>query len=216
CGRGVSIESEAGPATTYELEVRNTSMFPVTVSYDDGTGRRLLGNAVVLLLDADTGLPLALLDGTWLTALRTGAASGLATHLLAREDASVVALFGAGVQARTQLEAVRAVRDIREVRIVSRTAGSAQRLASELDGVAVHVLDDAAAAVRGADIVITATNSTTPVFPGSALEPGAHVNAVGAYTPEMRELDDDAMRRAVVVVDSREAALAEPGDLVVP
>lgn len=188
------------------------------VSVNEGNAARGLPvvNAVVLVLDPDTGLPLALMDGTWLTALRTGAASGLATRLLAREDATVVALFGAGVQARTQLEAVRAVRPIREVRIVSRTAAAARRLAAELDGVTPRVMDDAAAAVRGAHVVITATTSTAPVFPGAALEPGTHVNAIGAYTPEMRELDDDAVRSAVLVVDSREAALSEPGDIVIP
>lgn len=188
------------------------------VSVNEGNAARGLPvvNAVVLVLDPDTGLPLALMDGTWLTALRTGAASGLATRLLAREDATIVALFGAGVQARTQLEAVRAVRPIREVRIVSRTAAAARRLAAELDGVTPRVMDDAAEAVRGAHIVITATTSTAPVFPGAALEPGTHVNAIGAYTPEMRELDDDAVRSAVLIVDSREAALSEPGDIVIP
>src|SRR5215207_7555361 len=115
---------------------------------------------LVMVLDASTGEPLALLEGGRLTALRTGATSGLATKLMARADARVVALFGAGVQARTQLAAVRAVREIREVRIMSRSEESAKRLAAELSGVVTRVYEDSRAIVRGADIVITATTST--------------------------------------------------------
>jgi ornithine cyclodeaminase len=176
--------------------------------------------AAVLLLDSSTGLPRALLDGTTLTALRTGAASGLATRLLARPDASVLAVFGAGVQARTQIEAVRAVRDIREIRIVSRTRRSAELLADELrserDAPAVVVGEDPARAVAGADVLVAATSSPTPVFPGDRVEPGAHVNGVGSYTPEMQEVDEGVVARARVVVDTRDGALAEAGDLIIP
>ena len=172
--------------------------------------------AVVIVLDSQTGQPLALMDGTYLTALRTGAASGLATERLARPDASVVAVFGAGAQARTQLEAVRTVRPIREVRIVSRTRASAERFAGELEGIHVRVMDDRSAAVRGAHIIIAATTSPTPVFDGRDVEPGAHVNGIGSYTPEMQEVDATLVQRARVVVDSREAALAEAGDLIIP
>jgi len=172
--------------------------------------------AVVIVLDGQTGQPLALMDGTYLTALRTGAASGLATELLARRDAQVVAVFGAGVQARTQLEAVRAVRPIREVRIVSRTRASAERFAAELEGVTVRAMDDRRAAVQGADVIIAATTSATPVFDGGDVAPGTHVNGIGSYTPEMQEVDATLVQRAKVVVDSREAALAEAGDLIIP
>jgi ornithine cyclodeaminase/alanine dehydrogenase-like protein (mu-crystallin family) len=171
---------------------------------------------LVVVLDAATGAPLALVEGGHLTAMRTGATSGLATRLMARADARTVALFGAGVQARTQLAGVRAVRDIREVRIVSRRAESATRLAGELTGVDTRVFHDAAQAVRGADIVITATTCPTPLFPGDALEPGTHVNAIGAYLATMREVDSAAIQRARVVVDTREGALAEAGDLIIP
>jgi ornithine cyclodeaminase len=173
-------------------------------------------NAVVIALDGGTGQPLALMDGTYLTALRTGAASGLATELLARPNASIVAVFGAGAQARTQLEAVRTVRPIREVRIVSRTRSSAERFAAEIEGVAVRVMDDRSAAVQGAHIVIAATTSSTPVFDGRDVAPGTHVNGIGSYTPEMQEVDATLVQRAKVVVDSREAALAEAGDLIIP
>lgn len=177
-------------------------------------------SAVVLLLDASTGLPRALLDGTALTALRTGAASGLATRLLARPDASVLAVFGAGAQARTQIEAVRAVRPIREIRLASRTWRSAERLAAELSAEPgapeVRVLDDPALAVEGAHVVVAATNSSVPVFPGLAVSAGAHVNGIGSYTPEMQEVDEALVARATVFVDERGAALAEAGDLLVP
>ncbi len=181
-------------------------------------GNRALGlpsiHAAVLLVDPATGAPTALMDGASLTALRTGAAGGLAAELLAREDARVVALFGAGVQARSQLEAVRCVRAIDEVRIVSRTRASARALAAEVRGCRAYAVDDAAEALSGADIVITATSSATPVFPGGRVAPGTHVTGVGSYTPRMQEVDADLVSRAVVVVDQREAALREAGDLI--
>ena len=213
----LGVETEAGlvlamPGSLPEqsaLAIKVVSVFP-------GNSRLGLPSVfgLVLVLDASSGAPLALIEGSHLTALRTGAASGLATKLMAREDARTVALFGAGVQARTQLAAVRAVRDIREVRIVSRTPQSAERLAGELTGLETRVLADSGAAVRGADIVITATTSATSVVFGRDVEPGTHVNAIGAYTPTMREVDADVVRRARVVVDTRQGALAEAGDLI--
>ena len=173
-------------------------------------------HAVVIVLDTLTGCPIALMDGTWLTALRTGAVGGLAADLLARKDAATVALFGAGVQARTQLEAVRCVRDITEVRVVSRTTKSAQDLAGELSGVDAISLDDPDEAVAGADIIITATNSSTPVFNGALVGPGTHVTGVGSFTTEMREVDATLVERARVIVDHKEAALEEAGDIVGP
>lgn len=193
-------------------------------------------SALVVLLDPETGRPRALLDGEWLTALRTGAGSGLATDLLARPDASVLAVVGAGVQARTQIQAVRAVRPIREIRVVSRGGGSARRLVQELldevdrerdaggapraEGggrpLAVRALDDVREAVAGAHVLVTATDAEEPVLPADAVHAGVHLNAVGAYRPDMRELPGALVTRARVVVDQREAALAEAGDLVIP
>lgn len=173
-------------------------------------------HAVVLVLDPVTGCPLALMDGTWLTALRTGAIGGLAADLLARECAEVVALFGAGVQARTQLAAVRCVRDIREVRIVSPSGSSADELAAELEGVEARRVDDSAEAIAGADIVIAATNSSTPVFEGARIEAGTHVTGVGSFTTDMREVDTDLILRARVIVDQRDAIMEEAGDIVGP
>jgi ornithine cyclodeaminase len=187
----------------------------------DNAGRGIpVIHGAVLALEAETGRLRALMDGTWLTALRTGAVGGLAADLLARRDASVVALFGAGVQARAQLEAVRCVRPITEVRIVSRSGASAAALVEELgrhgDGVEAHVVSEPAAAISGADIVIAATSSATPVFPGALVEPGTHVTGVGSFTPEMREVDTDLVMRARVIVDQREAILEEGGDIVGP
>ena len=169
---------------------------------------------VVLVLDSATGAPVALMDGTYVTALRTGAASGLATDLLAVPDASVLTVFGAGPQARAQVEGVRAVRPIREIRLVSRSTTSAEVMAEELHGVDARVMDDPERAVRGAEVIVTATDSHTPVFPGRAADPGVHVNAVGAFTPMMREVDGDFVARAKVVVDARAAVMSEAGDLV--
>jgi ornithine cyclodeaminase len=188
------------------------------VSVNPGNVARSLPaiHATVLVLDEETGRLLALMDGTWLTALRTGAVGGLAADLLAREDARTVALFGAGVQARTQLEAVRCVRTIEEVRIVSATGVSAEALAGELEGVSARRVDDPNEALDGAHIVIAATSSATPVFDGARVEPGTHVTAVGSFTPDMREVDTELVTCARVVVDQREAALAEGGDIAGP
>lgn len=196
------------------------------VSVFEGNRERGLPSilGIVLLLDGRTGAPLAVLDGTELTALRTGAATGLAAELLAAEGASVLAVFGAGAQARTQVEAVRAVRPVREVRIVSRTRASAERFAAELGAAGpgdlpaldARAVEDRREALGGAGLVVAATSSATPVFDGEQVEPGAHVSSIGAHTPEMREVDAATVRRARVVVDSRDGALAEAGDLIAP
>jgi ornithine cyclodeaminase/alanine dehydrogenase-like protein (mu-crystallin family) len=146
----------------------------------------------VLAVDAATGRPVALLEGGTLTAIRTGAASGAATDLLARPDARVAAIIGSGVQARTQLEAVCTVRKIDEVRVYQCRSAEAERLPARWREGAYSGRcprrRDAAAAVAGADIICTATTSKTPVFPDSALSPGCHINAVGAYRPDMQEI----------------------------
>lgn len=174
--------------------------------------------ASVLLGDAATGVPLALLDGASLTALRTGAAGGVAARALARPESAVVALFGAGAQARTQLAAIASVlTGLREVRVVARDERHAARFADEAErgtlGGVRYRATTAADAVRGADVVITATSSATPVFSGGALGAGVHITAVGSFKPTMRELDDEALRGARIVVDQREPALAEAGEL---
>lgn len=178
-------------------------------------------HAAVLAIDPDTGRPLALLEGGALTAIRTGAGAGAATDLLARPDATSVAIIGSGVQARTQLEAVCTVRRIERVWVFSPTRAHAEAFAAEMAGQgpvpdAVEAVDAVETAVAEADIVCAATTSSTPVFPGAALKPGAHVNGVGSYLPTMQEIDLTTIKRSLVVVDSREAVLAEAGDLIVP
>jgi ornithine cyclodeaminase/alanine dehydrogenase-like protein (mu-crystallin family) len=176
--------------------------------------------AVVIWLDGETGKPVAVLDGTTLTAMRTGAASGVATRLLAREDAAVLAMLGTGGQAAWQVRAVMAARPISEVRAFSRDAAARERFAAEIgaelgDGVRVVAAGSAQEAVSEADVVCCATTSSQPVFDASWLRPGAHVNGVGAFRLGMVELPPELFARAAVVaVDSRDAALAEGGDLV--
>lgn len=178
-------------------------------------------HGLVLYFDPDTGEPRAVMEGGSLTALCTGAASGVATDLLAKRGAGELALFGAGVQARTQLGAVCAVRPIRRVWVAARSSESAQRFAQEMAGRnglprAIRAAASPEAAVQSADVVCTATRSSTPVYPGLALAPGVHVNGVGSFTPQMQENDLDVIRRASkIVVDQRAAAWHEAGDLIV-
>ena len=165
--------------------------------------------AMVLLFRPETGEPLAVMDGRLITEMRTAAVSVAATRHLAAPDAHVLALLGSGVQAAAHLEALRRVRPIDEVRVWSRTAAHATRFAEKHHAAAMAAED----AVRGADIVVTATNAVKPILAGAWLKSGAHVNAVGSPRPDWRELDDQAMRN-VLVVDSREAVLQESGDVI--
>jgi ornithine cyclodeaminase/alanine dehydrogenase-like protein (mu-crystallin family) len=173
-------------------------------------------HAVYVLFDAATQAPRAILDGAALTALRTGAVSGLATRHLAVAGASRLVVFGAGVQARSHVEAMRAVRPVERVAVVSRSAPATEALVEELRAAGVDASVGRPDDVAWADLVCTCTTSPTPVFEGGLLAPGAHVNAVGAFTPDTRELDDDAVRRARVAVETREVAMAEAGDLLIP
>ena len=166
--------------------------------------------ALIILNDRKTGAPLAILDGRLITEMRTAAVSALATSLLAPANAKVLAILGSGVQARSHVEALRLVRRFEEIRVWSPTKEHAARFAQEIGGVALSAAEEA---VRGADVVVTATNSTTPILQGAWLKPGCHVNAVGACRPDWRELDDEAMRN-IIFVDSREAALKESGDII--
>ena len=215
----LALETEHGVSLFMPAHLRESGNAGAkVVSVNPGNAARGLPaiHAVVLVLDVLTGRPTALMDGTWLTALRTGAVGGLAADLLARSDAKTVALFGAGVQARTQLEAVRCVREITEVRVVSRSGASADRLAGEVVGVRAVCVDDANEAIEGADIIIAATSSSAPVFDGARVEPGTHVTGVGSYTLDMREVDTALVQRARIIVDQREAVMEEAGDIVGP
>ena len=174
--------------------------------------------ATVLVLDPETGMPLAFMDGDSLTALRTGAAGGLAADLLSRQNARRAVLFGAGVQARTQLLAAMAVRSLEAVTIIDPVPAAAERLAAEVatrEGApAVKLGGDPSTAVAAADIIMAATTTTTPLFDGNLLKPGTHITGVGSFTPDMQEIDAVTVQRARVVVDSREACQAEAGDII--
>ncbi|MBI4279258.1 MAG: hypothetical protein HY660_12460 [Armatimonadetes bacterium] len=178
--------------------------------------------AAVLLQDAASGRPLGLLEGAALTALRTGAIGGLAADLLARRDAKVIALFGAGVQGRSQLEAACTVRPPDEVRVMDLKPGRATVFVQEivgapfLRGARLRPVDRSEEAADGADLIITSTTSPRPVFDGARVKAGAHVTAIGAFTPEAREVDSTLVQRARVFVDGRQACLAEAGDLLIP
>jgi ornithine cyclodeaminase/alanine dehydrogenase-like protein (mu-crystallin family) len=172
--------------------------------------------AVYVLFDVITQRAEAVLDGTELTAIRTAAVSGLATRFLANPDASRLVLFGAGVQADAHLDAMCTVRPIEEVVIVSRSVDRAEVLAERARSRGLRARVGTPADVAHADIVCTCTTSTTPVVEGRDVAAGTHVNAVGAYLPDTRELDTETVRRARVVVETRAVALAEAGDLLVP
>lgn len=174
---------------------------------------------IVCLLDGETGSPLAVLNGTFLTALRTGAASGAATDMLARPDAETTAIIGAGVQGRMQLEAMCAVRPIRKVWVYDIAKDVAVQFAKEMEAVLaveIVVAESSREALQCADIVCTATVSSTPVFADAEIAPGMHINAIGSYKPEVQEIPEKTVLRSLLIVDHRESALQEAGDLLIP
>lgn len=165
--------------------------------------------ATIFLVDPETGTPLAIMDGRLITEMRTAAVSAAATKLLAAPDSKILAILGSGVQARSHVEALRLVRQFEQIHVWSPTKKHADELAKEIGATAMSAEE----AVRGADVVVTVTNSKTPVLKGSWLKAGCHVNAIGACRPDWRELDDEAMAN-VVFVDSREGAIKESGDVI--
>lgn len=192
------------PASGESMGIKMVTYYPGNAGTDLPTHM-----AVIALFDPKTGEPLALMDGRYITEMRTAAVSAVATDALAAPEAKVLALLGAGVQGRAHLEALRHVRQFEEIRIWNRTPARAERFAEE-HGVKATGLEEAA---RDADVVVTATSSHEPILKGEWLKPGAHVNAVGASRPNWRELDDVAMRN-VVMVDSYEGARNESGDVI--
>jgi len=189
----------------------------VSVCPDNPTHDLPTIHAAVLVTDAQTGALLALMEGGVLTALRTGAASGLATDLLAIPEASTLAVIGAGVQARTQIAGVCAVRPITKIRVFS--LSGAQQLVEELRGhydAEISVAADVRAALHDAHVIVAATNSARPVVHLDDLSPGVHINGIGSFTPHMQEIAADIVTAAKVVVDHRESIWAEAGDLIIP
>lgn len=180
-------------------------------------------NAFILLIHPETGLPLAGLEGNYLTALRTGAASGVATDYLARKNSSTVAIIGAGFQARTQLEAVCSVREIKSVNIYDineqQSVNYLELMKNELSNLSLKwtVSPSSEKAIENADIICVTTTSKTPVFPGEKIRLGTHINAVGSFTPQTQEIDIQTLLKAdKIYVDSIEATLKEAGDFIIP
>ena len=215
----VSIEPESavnllmgGYVPGERLATKIVSVFPGNAGLD-----KPVIQGLVVVQDETSGEPIAILDGTFLTSWRTGAAAGIATDLLARSDARSAALIGCGAQAPAQLLALDAVREFEIVRLYNRSPDRAlelaERMSTEVNAelVVVESVDDA---VRSADVVTCVTSATEPVLLGAALAAGCHINAMGSFTLAMRELDEAAVGRCRVFVDKLEAALAEAGELV--
>ena len=196
------------------LGMKAVSVFP-------GNARRGIDThqGAVLLFEADTGRLSALMDGATITAIRTAAVSGVATDLLARKDATELAILGAGVQARTHLEAIAAVRPLRHVRVWSRNQEHAASLVKETAGRfggSIDMVPGAESAVRGADVVATVTASPEPILQRGWLKEGVHINAVGSSIPTTREIDTATMAAVRLFVDRRESAVNEAGDILIP
>lgn len=174
---------------------------------------------VYLLYGAESGEFLALMDATYMTGIRTAATSAIATRYLARQDARVLGVFGAGVQARFHVDAMRSVLDIEEIVVYNRTPGHGALFVEEISmrhPVPIRLASTPEICAAAAEVIVTCTRASTPLFDGRAIHPGTHINAVGAFTPDMRELDDETIRRAVIVVDTYAGALAEAGDILIP
>lgn len=196
------------------LAVKMVTLFPGNRDHNLHTHQGLL-----VLFSAETGEPLAVLDAAAVTAVRTAAVSGLATRLLAREDAGDLAIIGSGVQARTHLEAMAAVRTLRRVRAWSPSRERLRAFVAEsaaATGLAVEAATSARNAVADADLICVATSARTPVLRGEWVADGAHVNAIGASTRQARELDTALVARSLFYVDRRESAAAEAGDYLIP
>lgn len=198
------------------LAIKVVSLFPT----NPARGLAYI-QAAVLVLDPETGRAIAMLEGSSLTAIRTGAAGGAAIDLLARKESKTVAIFGAGVQARTQLEAACTARPIKTVFLFAKNTENAQAFADEMKGKGsitqdIRVAQSPREAIEHADIICTATTSSTPVFQDVDLKPGTHISAVGSYTPDMQEVPAETLRRAKIFVDSRSASLEEAGDIIQP
>ncbi|MGB7337292.1 MAG: hypothetical protein WBC91_00255 [Phototrophicaceae bacterium] len=212
---GVALVMPAHLQNTGDMGVKIVSVFPKNPALN-----LPIIHALVLVLDSATGQALAMMDGGSLTAIRTGAGAGAATDILANPDASSVAIIGSGVQARTQLEAVCAVRDITSVKVYSRSHANAQAFVDAMVGVGripqkIDIATDANAAIRDADIICAATTSSTPVFDGDVIKAGAHINGVGSYMPTMQEVDEVTLQRARIYYDSHEAILEEAGEVII-
>jgi len=173
--------------------------------------------ATISLYSTETGKLMALMDGTFITAIRTACASAMATRALANAETPLLGILGAGVQARAHIRALCKVRELRKIRVYSPSGKSALKLKEELEpevGAMIEPVDSAEEAVREADLLVTATTTKEPILQAGWLNPGTHINAIGSHRPDLREIDAQTMKRAKVFVDSREAIMAECGDIL--
>ncbi|MBG9773633.1 ornithine cyclodeaminase family protein [Brevibacillus laterosporus] len=217
-GNGTALFMPALVPAMESLGMKYVSVFP-----DNKTKGKSTITGLMILSDVKTGEPLMLLDASYLTIVRTGAASGLATQYLARQDASILGVIGTGAQSQGLISAMLAVRPLKEIRLYNRTQQKAEQCKAELQqspqgrDLLIQVVPEANQAVVGADIVITATNAMKPVFSADAISAGIHINAVGSFQPNMQEIPTEVVTKASkVIVEAREAALEETGDLLLP
>ncbi len=215
------IESEKGITLFMPSYLKQSKALGIKLVsvYGENINQNLpIVNGMVITINPETGIPSAIIEGSSLTALRTGALGGLAAKWLSRENSKIVTLFGAGVQGLSQLEALFEVRSIELVNIMDSSKESAERLASivkELKGKPKVQTDiPINKAIESSDIIITATNSSKPVFDGNYIRPGTHITGIGSFTPEMEELDSKTIEIAKIIVDSKEACMAEAGEII--
>ncbi len=216
-GQCLFMNGYAAPAKA--LGVKIVSVYPENIN------KNLTSvPATMVLVDAETGVVNSLIDGTYLTRLRTGAISGLATDILSRKDSKILALFGTGGQAVTQLEAVLTVRKIEEVRVFDIFQDRAKEFAKKMSekfskkfNVKIIAAESSDKAIENADIITTVTTSKKPVFDANKVKKNVHINGVGSYTPDMQEIPEDILVKAnKIYVDTRDGAINESGDLITP
>lgn len=209
----VSLFMPAFLSKEQQLGIKIVSSFPMNRQHNIPSI-----NGAILLLNSETGEPKALIEASLLTALRTGAASGLATEVLSKKDATKLAIIGSGIQAITQLEAILTVRDISDVNIFSRNTENAKNFSAAMQdkfkSVNFHVCDTVEKATKNAEIICTATNATLPLIYSDDLKDECHINAIGSHSKEMKEIDISVIRQAKIIVDQRTAAIAEAGEII--
>ncbi|MGZ8454024.1 MAG: ornithine cyclodeaminase family protein [Candidatus Binatia bacterium] len=201
----------------YLNEDKALGMKVVTYFQDNPTQNLPAILATIMLFSSDTGKMIAAMDGGYITAIRTACASALATRTLANPDTPVLGILGAGVQARAHIQALTRVRQLSLIKLYSPSGKSARSIKQDLEkpcAIPIEVVDSAQAAVRDSDLLVTVTTAKEPIVHAEWLKPGVHINAVGSHRPDLREIDGATLKRAKVVVDSREAVMAECGDIL--
>ena len=212
------VNADSLTMPVYSADEKKYGVKIVSLNRDNPTKNLPFIHALMILIDSEYGKPLAILDAENLTAIRTGAASGLATKLFSNPYASVAAIFGAGVQAKYQLKAICEVRKIKKVYLFEKDQSKAKSFKDEMEseiGITIQISHDQNS-LKNTQIICTATTSPVPVFNDEFIAPGTHINAIGSYQPLMREIPTETVKRSSIFVDSKEACLKEAGDLIIP